>query len=73
MNSNITNDELQLSKLIFAIEEKYGYETHMVIEEIYKDNDSNDGPNWWVEFQDTKKALDTLEDVKTFFLEECEA
>lgn len=66
-----TGVDPEISELICEIEEKYGHEVHMVIEPIFNNNDDN-GFNWWVEFKNVQKALNTFEDVKTFFLEGCD-
>ena len=68
-----TGVDLEIAELICEIEEKHGHEVHMAIEPIYNDHDLSSAPSWWVEFKDIIATFHTLEEVRTFFLEECEA
>jgi hypothetical protein len=73
--------EIPLFDLIFAVEDKHGVDTHMVIEAVSKNPNkdvddfdiTDDEVLWWVEFKDDRKVLNSFEEVRTFFLEECEA
>jgi hypothetical protein len=61
--------ESELSNLIFEIEEKHGYNVHMVIEPIF-DSETNEQTSWWVEFENDKRIVETFDDMKKYFLEE---
>ena len=61
-----TGIDYEITSLISEIEEKYGIDTHMVIEPIY--GEDSDDPKWWCEFEQELKIFDTIEEVKDFFI-----
>jgi hypothetical protein len=70
--------ELPISKVITDAEQKHGFETHMVIECVSKEDipefqeslETEDSVYWWVEFEDQIKTFETFSEVEKFLLED---
>ena len=68
----LTNDlgiDLEVSNLIFEIEKKHGYQVHMVIEPVF-DGETREQYGWWVEFESDTRLVESLDEMKKYFLEE---
>lgn len=75
--------EVPIISIAMQAEEKHGEDTHMVIEAVAKNPDSNldidpSGVDvsdvvWWVEFEDQVKTFDTFDEVERFLLVEAVA
>ena len=70
--------ELPIQSTIMKAEEKHGYETHMVIECVCREDlpehntgdETEDTVYWWVEFEDQIKTFETFDEVRKFLLED---
>lgn len=70
--------DLPIESTIMEAEEKHGYETHMVIECVCKEDlpeqntglETEDTVYWWVEFEEEIKTFEKFQDVRKFLLED---
>ena len=61
--------DFEISNLIFEVEKKHGYKVHMVIEPVFDAND-DEQLGWWVEFENDSRIVESIEEMKKYFLED---
>jgi hypothetical protein len=61
--------DFEVSNLIFEAEQKHGHKVHMVIEPIF-DGNNDQQFGWWVEFENDSRIVESIEEMKKYFLED---